>query len=130
MATPKNRPDRAAKKRVPFGSKNRLSFNGLDPDFYYRVFNDTDDRISRALEAGYEHVESNERLGDSRVAESSLPGAQVAKPVGGGVTGYLMRIPREYYEEDQKVKEERLLETEKAMDPDASKNQYGGLKSD
>lgn len=109
---PKNRP-----VRTPLGARNRLGFKDLDPNYEYHVINDQDDRIDRALQAGYEHVVSDQKLGDIRVAEGTVPGAKVAKPVGNGVTGYLMRIPREYYEEDQAAKEARVKLSEEAMDP-------------
>lgn len=111
--------------RTPLGARNRLTFKGLDPAFNYRVINDQDDRLARAQEAGYEFVESSEKLGDPRVAEASAIGSAVSKPVGGGVTGYLMRIPKEFYDEDQAAKEARIKETELAMQPDKAKNQYG-----
>lgn len=125
-----NRPNRSEKKRVPLGARNRLSFQNLDPEFKYRVINDTDDRLVRAQEAGYEFVESDDRLGDVRVAEGSVPGSKVAKPVGNGMTGYLMRIPKEYYQEDQKTKSDKVDQLEKSMTPDKNRDQYGeGLEN-
>lgn len=111
--------------RTPLGARNRLTFKNLDPNFNYRVINDQDDRLARAQEAGYEFVESSEKLGDPRAAEGTTLGSAVAKPVGGGVTGYLMRIPKEFYDEDQAAKEARIKETELAMNPDKAKGQYG-----
>ena len=120
-----NRPDRSKQVRTPLGARNRLSFSDLDPKYSYRVINDTDDRLDRAQDAGYEFVASKEKLGDARVAEGSIPGSNVAKPVGNGVTGYLMRIPKKFYDEDQAAKEASILETEKSMQPDTAKGQYG-----
>lgn len=125
------RPNRAKKKRTPLGARNRLTFDNLDPEYKYRVINDVDARLMDAEAAGYEFVESNEQLGDERVAEASSMGSRVSKPVGGGTTGYLMRIPMEYYEEDQAAKAARVDATETTMNPDASKGQYGeGLIND
>ena len=112
--------------RTPLGARNRLTFSGLDTkNFVYRVINDEDDRLNQAQEAGYEFVESDKQLGDIRAAEASKLGSKVSKPVGGGITGYLMRIPKEYYEEDQAAKAQKLNDLEKSMKPDASKGQYG-----
>ena len=122
------RPDRSVsphKKRVPLGSRNRLSFNNLDPNYYYRVINDTDDRIDRAVEAGYEFVVSNKRLGDIQAGDDSPVGSQVKKAVGGGTVGYLMRQPIEFHKEDQQVKMDRIDELEASTKPDPTKGQYG-----
>lgn len=126
-----NRPNRSKKTRVPLGARNRLIFKNMEEGFNYRVINDVDDRLMRAQEAGYEFVESKEALGDVRVAEGVVPGAHVAKPVGNGVTGYLMRIKQEWYDETQAEKAAEIDKTEAAMQPDKSKGQYGdGLKTD
>ena len=120
---PKNRP-----KRTPLGARNRLSFPISEKDrseYEYRVINDQDDRLARAQEAGYEFVQSDQKLGDMRVAEADMLGANVAKPVGGGTVGYLMRIKKEYYDEDQQAKEAKLQELEKAMKPNKAASQYG-----
>ena len=120
-----DRPDRNKKTRTPLGARNRLTFSNLDPEFQYRVINDTDDRLARAQEAGYEFVESSEQMGDKRAAEAGKIGANVSKPVGNGTTGYLMRIPKEWYDEDQAAKQKQINRTETAMKPDAQKDQYG-----
>ena len=122
------RPDRSIsphKKRVPLGSRNRLSFNNLDPNYYYRVINDTDDRIDRAVEAGYEFVVSNKRLGDIQAGDDSPVGSQVKKAVGGGTVGYLMRQPMEFHNEDQQIKMDRIDELEESTKPKAELGQYG-----
>lgn len=125
-----NRPDRSKATRVPLGSRARLSFNNLEEGYMYRVINDVDDRIKRAEAAGYEFVESDDKLGDVRVADASKMGAKVSKPVGNNVTGYLMRIKKEWYDEDQQLKQKQIDSTESAMKPNTNNNQYGeGLTS-
>jgi len=71
--------------------------------------------LNDALAAGYEFVESDEKVGDARAAESSPVGSRVTKNVGQGTMGYLMRIPIEFYEEDQAAKEAKIKETESTM---------------
>jgi hypothetical protein len=125
------RPDRSKPVRTPLGTRNRLTFKGLDPDYVYRVINDKDDRLKRAQDGGYEFVESQDQLGDKMVAEATKMGSNVSKPVGHGVTGYLMRIKRDWYVEDQKTKQEQVNRTEQTMKPDKSKEEYGsGLTSE
>jgi hypothetical protein len=120
-----DRPDRSKKTRTPLGARNRLTFSNLDPEFQYRVINDVDDRLMRAQEAGYEFVESPEQLGDKKVAEASKIGTSVSKPVGNGTIGYLMRIPKKWYEEDQAAKQKQIDQTEAALKPETQKDQYG-----
>lgn len=127
MSAPERRPDRSKPVRVPMHQRNRLSFAGIEEGFVYRVFNDVEEgeRIMAAQAAGYEFVESKEQLGDIRVAEASKLGTKVSKHVGNGTRGYLMRIPKDLYEEDQLAKQKAIDSTEKTMKPDVSKNQYG-----
>lgn len=120
MSKPTNRP-----KRTPLGARARLSFGKQDPNFVYRVINDQDDRLVQAQEAGYEFVMGDEKLGDNRVAEGGKIDSRISKPVGNGVRGFLMRIPKDYYEEDQAAKAASIDETEKAMKPNKAKGEYG-----
>lgn len=122
MATDRahNRP-----KRTPLGQRNRLSFGSQDPNFVYRVINDQDERLKQAQEAGYEFVVSDEQLGDKRAAEGGKIDSRVSKPVGNGVRGFLMRIPKEYYTEDQDAKMSKIDEMEKSLKPDKKAGQYG-----
>ena len=118
-------------KRTPLGARNRLTFGEQDPNYVYRVINDQDDRLKAAQEAGYEFVSGDGELGDKRVAEGGKIDSRISKPVGNGVRGFLMRIPREFYEEDQKAKAERIDATERAMKPNKAKGEYGpGLTND
>jgi hypothetical protein len=112
MAEPKNRPS-----RTPLGRRNKLTFTKQDPNFVYRVVNDQDDRLQQALEGGYSFVESNVEMGDKRAAEAGSIDKRVSKPVGQGVRGFLMRIPKELYKQDQKAKDNEVDETEKALKP-------------
>lgn len=119
-----NRPE-----RTPLGARNRLSFKGQDPNYVYRVINDVDDRLEAAKEAGYDFVLDG-NLGDKRAAEGGKVDSRVSKPVGNGIRGYLMRIPREYYETDQAEKMRKVDESEHAMRPNKNKGEYGeGLQN-
>ena len=124
VATEK-RPDRSKSTRTPLGKRNKLSFDNLEEGYVYRVINDVDSRLEQAVEGGYEFVTGKGKLGDSRAAEGTAIDSRVSKPVGNGVTGYLMRIRDEFYKEDQAAKAARIDETEKSMKPDTSAGQYG-----
>ena len=125
-------------KRVPMAARNRISFSKQEKGYVYRLINDQDDRIKQAQEAGYEFVQGDDRVGDPTASEASQMDSRVSKPVGGGTTGYLMRIKEEFYAEDQQAKEEEIRKSEEAMDPDKQKEAgnyesktYGdGLKVD
>jgi hypothetical protein len=97
----RERPERS--ERVPFGVPRQriIRPTGCENDgFQYRVFNDNwandPGRIQRAKQAGYEVVDNFEPL-----------------PVGSNddgspIKGVLMRIPQEWYDEDQKLKQKTV----------------------
>lgn len=92
-------------KRIPVGTRNRFEVVNKDPDFEYRVVTDRDNRIQMFLDAGYEVAPASEsaQIALSRV-DAAQPEGKHSLAIGGGQTGILMRIPKEYYEEDQKAK--------------------------
>jgi len=136
------RPAKARPTRTPLGQRNRLTVpEGMIPKgMVGRWINDKDGRVKQALEAGYEHIASDEKTGDPRVADPSQMGSKVSKSVGGGTTAYLMAIPEDFYKEDQKAKQDRVDASERAMKappkgaklaPDATGTAYGeGLTND
>lgn len=87
--------------RVPFGSqRQKLQFEAR-PGFKNRIFNDWPGQIEQAMRAGYRHVK-NETSGQP--VTRTVGSAQG----GGGLTGYLMEIPIEIYEADQRLKDKPL----------------------
>lgn len=133
MARPYNRKKStesgARPKRRSFAEqRNELTFEGQNDSYMYRVFNDVDNRLQNAEIAGYEYVRSEEQLGDPTVDGASPQGAVVTKPVGGGKTGVLMRIKREWYDEDQQSKRRKIQDTEDALSNKAREDgHYGGI---
>lgn len=118
-------------RRSPInGSRNILTVSGKEPDYEYRIVNDLGDRVAIMQENGYEIVsDNNVKVGDRRIANPTQEGTPVKVSVGGGVQGYLMRIPKEFYDEDQASKQSVVDETELAMKKDAAKSSdYGNLK--
>lgn len=98
-------PDRT--ERVPFGvPKQRL--NAPDGDgFQYRVFNDNwakePGRIQRAQKAGYEKVDDFD------------PVVVGTNEDGSPIKGVLMRIPKKWYDEDQKLKQKEVDKVDQAI---------------
>lgn len=123
--------DRVSKRpeRIPVHERSVISFKDQDPKYTYRLVNDKEDRVQIFKDAGYELVQSPERVGEVRAGEASPLGSSVTKSVGNGVTGVLMRIPKELYDEDQRSKLQKLKDTENALKnktANAGDGFYGG----
>lgn len=117
------------------GHRNVLTVNGQDPAYQYRVVNDVGDRVVQLQEIGYEIVtDKTIKVGDRRVAIPTAEGSPVKVSVGKDATGaplhaYVMRQKKEYYEEDQKAKQDEILKTEKEMKQTARESaDYGKLE--
>ena len=119
-------PDRSA-KRVPFGTPERRFNPPEDDGFVYRVFNDNwrhkPGRIERARKAGYELV-NHGRSGESVGTNED----------GSEINGVLMRIPKEFYDEDQGLKQRQVDRVDEQIHRgkfDKKLTQtYGGVKSE
>lgn len=115
-------------KRVPVGTRNILTVDGKDPNFHYRIINDTGDRVQEFLDAGYELVDAKSvRIGDKRANQTSSEGTISQISLGQNDKGYLVRIKREWYEEDQAAKQARVQEMENATKQKALDGTYGKL---
>jgi hypothetical protein len=129
MATEKlvKAPERRV-KRNPVEGRNRLTVKGKDPNYVYRIVNDTEDRINDLLELGWEFDLSEDvRVGDSRLDDNSRLGKVRQLSVGGGMKAVLMRIRKDWYDEDQEAKQEYVRRTEEAMRPNANDGGYGAV---
>lgn len=105
------------KKRVPVGLRNPMSVDqdSLDPNFEYRFVRGKNDRIKQFLDGGYEIVEG-QRAGDKNIAVASSMGAATDIPSGDSEDRlYLMKIPKEYYVEDQQAKQDKVNAIEKQL---------------
>jgi hypothetical protein len=112
------------KERVPFGvPQSRLTVTNADPNFVYRWVNDDGrGRLDRAITGGYEFVQgdSDIKVGTGSADANSDVGSRVSRIVGtqeggAGMRAYLMRIKREWYEQDQKAKQALIDENESAI---------------
>lgn len=88
------------RKRIPLREQNRnkLTVPNADPNYAYRIVNDTDDRVERYKRAGWELAPEQIGFGDTGNNQAVGAGSRIS--VGGGVTGVLMRIRKEWYDED------------------------------
>lgn len=116
--------DTARAKRTPINGRNVLTVTGKDPAYVYRIVNDAGDRIAAFKDAGYELVDSKSvRIGDRRLDTPTAEGSKAQVSVGGGQKAFVMRIPKEWYEEDQKAKQVHVDALEQSIKQDAlSKN--------
>ena len=115
--------------RKPLTQRGPQAIAGTkDADFVYRFVNDTGSRVANFQAAGYELVTSDDlTVGDNRVSDASDLGSAKRVISNDGTTSYLMKIKREWYEEDQATKAAALAEQEAAMKQEATNGMYGKL---
>jgi len=103
--------------RVPVGLRNPMAIReDLDPRFNYRNVRGTRGRVEKFLAGGYELVEGDFKIGDPNIAKASGMGSAVSIPSGDNEDRvYLMRIPKEFYDEDQAAKAAKIDEVEKQI---------------
>lgn len=125
--TPATKPER--KQRVPVsGPRDILTINNKDPNFFYRWVKDYPGRIQRFLDGGYEFVvDPSAQAGQRTVDSGSRLGSALTR-VDGGNTLVAMRIPLEWYNEDQEAKQRELDALEDSMLADGGV--FTGMGSD
>lgn len=130
-------------KRIPVsGNRDILTVIGKDPYFHYRWvldMSDSGERIQKFQMAGYEIVRTNEieGHGQRQVDRPNDSDTIVKKPSGTTEHGvpqylYLMKIPYDFYNEDQKAKmrdiEEKESDMIRRMHPDHDDGRYGQVQ--
>jgi len=135
--TRSERPERP--KRVPMnGSVDILEVGKKDPDHEYRWVSDNKKgRLQRFDGAWWDKV-SHKDVQVALGAENHSDGSSshVVTRVGTHADGspemgYLMRIPKKFYEEDQKAKQDAISAVEQSQlqsDGSYEKGQYGEVK--
>lgn len=119
--------------RIPMGRRNVLKVHGLEEDenYHYRFFNDVGDRLLQCLDAGYEFVpKEGMQVGDKTVDSARGTESVVKKGVGNGVVAYLMRIPREFWEEDQAAKQRLVDQSEEGIRKPKVDGAYGSVTTE
>lgn len=114
-------------RRTPVGQRNILSVSGKDPDYHYRFVNDTGDRIqSEFLDNGWEVCKAEDhRIGDKRLGAASSVDSAARASVGKGEQAILLKIRKDWYEEDQAAKQGYVNKTEEALRGEALDGTYG-----
>ena len=89
------------KERIPFGGPQQRFKVPEKDGFHYRVFNDNwkkdPERIKKAQDAGYEFVSEDQSRKFAGTNED-----------GTVIRGVLMKIPKEFYDEDQAAKQREI----------------------
>lgn len=114
-------------KRKPVGHRNRLSVEGKDPAYEYRIIKADSDRLREFQDAGWE-VDTLTKSNTGRVAQPSTLGSAAEVPLGLGTQGIVVRIRKDWYEEDQKEKQVIVDEQEGAARKSAGAD-YGKFES-
>lgn len=97
------------------------------PGFVRRIVNDTPGKLDRAKRLGYTVVQDTElQIGDS---PANTSGTAVTVQVGRSkpMTGVLMEIPVDMWEENQAEKEEINKENEAELDQLGIETQHGAI---
>lgn len=133
-ASRKERPRRSS----PGGYRSILTVEGKDPAYEYRWVMDTDEggaRIWKMKDIGYEFAAAaDHRIGENAVFKSKSHGSVIRVPADKeGNFMYLMRIDKDWYDEDKASHEEKIKRVERSMyreyDEDKDEGQYGKIDS-
>ena len=117
-------------RRTPVGTRNRLTVHNKDSNFVYRIVNDTDDRVDAFIQNGSEFVKADAvKIGDKRADSSTATGSAAEISVGQGTRAVVMRIQKDWYDEDQAAKAHQVDALEKTMKEDAQREFYGKISN-
>lgn len=122
-------------ERVPLGGfRDILTLKNTDPNYhYYWALDLSEDgsQIARCRQAGYVFVRPEEEItyGEASVFKTSDLGSVLRVPAGGGLNHYLMKIPMDFFEEDQARHAKRVDMTEQSLKDQGANTEgfYGGV---
>jgi len=107
--------------RVPIdGARDILTIENKDPRYHYHweyCDNENGYRIQKLRRAGYEFVQANrqETVGQPHVYSSANFGSIIRIPSGAEGYVYLMRIPKEWREDDLEALEQKNKSLEQSL---------------
>jgi len=116
----KEAPKRKERERVPLGGFRRKLSHPDIPGYQLRWVNDVGGRLEEFKRAGYEFVERTQKVGDGDVSQRGSVDSRTRALVGTNddgspMYGYLMKQRKEWYDEDQRAKQEPINELEQTM---------------
>lgn len=115
-------------RRSPLQNKGKLTVANKDPDYEYRFVNDVGDRVQELMEQGYEPVlKSETKVGSKRVEGGTTEGS--VRTINSGESKVvLMKQRKEFYEEDQAIKQGEIDKLEQSTKQEALNGHYGKLE--
>lgn len=128
--TPKVADTRLRPQRIPVsGPRDILTVANKDPNYEYRWVNDVGNRLQRFKEGGWDIVTDDIHvIGQPVVDRPTKLGSTFTKSVGGQVTAVLMRIKKEWFEEDQRAKQQAIDDLEASTRAEnIQKQDYGKI---
>ena len=137
-----NRNNENKMERIPVsGLRDIMTVLGKDPNFAYRWVVDEDEKGSRILRfkrGGWEFARNDDQPGGVQVGSESVyksrsEGSIIREHSGAGRFSYLMKIRKEFYDEDQAAKAKEIDEVEETIVGTGSSEgtefgQYGSIK--
>lgn len=99
-----------------FDGGNDVLYAPQRPGFIRRWVNDKPGQIEKRERQGYTVVEDLEKVGQQQASgRASRISTAWSQPVGGGMTGVLMEIPEELYNQRAQKRQAKVSETEEAI---------------
>lgn len=120
-------------QRVPVGARQKVVVAGKHPDYEYRIVNDYPGRIAEFQRGGWELCTNSEvSTGNFRANEASEQGsyAYIIASSLDGLKGYVMKIHKDLYAEDQERHEREVRATEETLVANTNDGEYGSVKID
>lgn len=120
-------------QRIAVGLRPKLALIGKDPNYEYRIVNDTPGRIGMFKHGGWELVSNDEvDTGNYRAEEASEVGTLASYIVdgGSGLKAYVMKIKKEWYKSFMEEHEAEVARTEESLQPNSNDGTYGSVKID
>lgn len=119
--------------RIPVGMRPKLAVVGKNPNYVYRWVNDTPGRIALFKQGGWELCSNDEvDVGNFTAEQSSGEGSLACQVVDGGtgLKAYVMKIKKEWFDEDQAHAEESVRKGEETLQPNYNDGEYGKIVID
>lgn len=123
------RAPRGRVKREGIGVRQRMGVRNTDPNFEYRFVTDKDGRVDQFKDAGWDLATGSEEVGVSRLSVPTTEGSSKSIHVGNGDKGVLMKIRKDWYQEDQAAKQAFIQEKTQAILGDRSDGKYGDIRT-
>jgi len=120
-------------QRIAVGLRPKLSVYGKDPNYEYRIVNDTPGRIAMFKQGGWELCTNDEvDTGNFRADQASEQGSLAYHIVNGGdgLKGYVMKLKKEWFAEFMEQYEAEVRATEETLQPNSNDGGYGKVVID